>query len=273
MKDEERIKLKNYIFEYSYFSRINTINGNGGIIYLKHQKIDIKFKNCIFYYCSCTEWGGVIYIENGNNIELLKISVSYCFASQCQFAYIETKNNSFYHLLSINNCYNNTNGSFNSWIIGGNISLINYNSSKNINNCGSGIFIYFPYKFNSIFCTIIDNYVSDHSIIWLQSNENNYLSYYNIINNNSPSDCGIIYVYSGKYYLNNSILLNNKNTLFFTNNDGTLEIQNCQINHLNELFKGNIITNNLQLNKKLNSLFIIHYSTKYCSGNYLNYEF
>ena len=80
-------------------------------------------------------------------------------------------------------------------------------------------------------CTIIDNYISSEIIIYLEGKENNYLSYYNLINNNSPCDC-IIYVWDGKYQLNN------KNSLFYTNgNKGKLEIYNCKINHLDQLIQ------------------------------------
>ena len=40
---------------------------------------------CIFYYCSCTSWGGVIYFKGGNNIELLKLSIRYCFNIECSY--------------------------------------------------------------------------------------------------------------------------------------------------------------------------------------------
>ena len=94
-------------------------------------------------------------------------------------------------------------------MIGGNISLTNYNCSKNINKWCSCIDIHGPDKFYSIYCTIVDNYVSCNTIIHLYSYKNNYLSYYNIVNNNSPNR-GLITVCSGKYQLKNSIFLNNK---------------------------------------------------------------
>ena len=40
------------------------------IIFIYREKIDLKLINCIFYYCMCTNNGGVIYFEDGNNIGL-----------------------------------------------------------------------------------------------------------------------------------------------------------------------------------------------------------
>ena len=128
-----------------------------------------------------------------------------------------------------------------------------------------------PNKFNSIFSTIVNNLVSSDSIIYLQNNFNNFLSFYNIINNNCPNiNYGIIYIFQGKYLLNNSILFNNKNILFFS--DSELTVLNCNINHNDIIFYGNIFKlNNLILDISLNTFLMIHYSTKFCSANYLKY--
>ena len=111
-----------------------------------------------------------------NNIELLKFCISNCFAKYDHFDYIYTNNN-FYSLLSINNCYNNTNGYNTFYIVRGNINLTNDNSTKNLNNRFSGLSIWYPNKLNSISCTIIDNFVSSRIIVFLRGNGNKYISY------------------------------------------------------------------------------------------------
>ena len=265
-------RINSFFLDNSYFTRINTLNGDGGIIYLSFKSKDLKLNNCIFYYCSSNNNGGVIYIYQGKNIELFKICVSYCFAFWYQFAHVYTNFNNFYYLLSINNCNNNTNGYNICKFMGGDIVISNYNSSKNKNFCDSGLSIWHPIKLKSYFCSIIDNYVSDDTIICLEGNEFNYLSHYNIINNNSPQN-GIVLIYSGKYIINNSIFLNNKDILLFSKPECKFEIHNCQIIHFDIIYKGNIITKNIQLNNKLNTFLMIHYSTKHCLALYLNKEF
>ena len=265
-------RFNSFIAEHCFFNRINTINSNGGIIYSSYPEKKLKVKSCIFYICSCDGQGGAIYFVGYNNIELLKICVNDCFASYAQkFAIIYSKLNNSHNLISITNCYKN-NGCWDLLFLdGGNITLSYYNSSNNKNRECSGVGIHSPEKIQSIYCSIIDNYVSHERIIYIIYNEMNELSYYNIINNNSPKD-GIVMIQSGKCILNNSILLNNQDTLFYSN--GKLEIYNCKINHLNQLFFGDIITNNLDFtNNNKNTIIIYHYSTKYCYADYLKNEF
>ena len=246
---EERYNT--FFIENSYFSRINTLNGNGGIIYNMKMDQNMNLNQCIFYFCSSTEGGGAIFFL-GNNVKLLKICCSYCFSEIYQFGYIETSLNGFYHLLSINNCYNISEG-FNSFVIDlGNITLKNYNSSKNINKERSGIWISFPSNFYSIFCSIINNFVSSNTILLFQGYEKYFLSYYNIINNNSPHKYfGVFSVFSGIFYLKNSFLINNKDFLFKLE-EGQLEVSYCKINHnINKIFNGNILNNNNEINNYL----------------------
>ena len=265
LNKNERINF--YKIESSYFNKINTLDGNGGIIYC--FKGDLNLNNCIFYNCSCTFQGGAIYF-NGDNIELIKICVNNCFASNFQFAYLQTHINIFLNLISINNCYTIPNGYTCFHLYKGNINLFNLNSSKNINYIRSGFGIVDPFIFKSLYCNIVDNYVSSNTIIYLTGNNNNFLSYFNIINNNSPKCLSIIYIDSGKYILNFFILFYNKNVLFHILDNSKLIILNSKINHLDIIFKGNISTNNIQFINDFNTLMFIHFSTKYCSANYLN---
>ena len=201
--NSNRLISKNFYYLNCYFSRINIFNGNGGIIYINNKKTNLILNNCIFYYCSCTVVGGAIcfycFIDD-TIIEFNKICINHCFAFYDQFSRIETSINSknLYNLLSISNCYNNSNGHFVFSLFCGNIHLSHCNSTKNINFDGSGISIFNPTTLNSIYCTIINNYVSSNTIILLNGNNNHYLSYYNIINNNSPFN-GIICINDGKY--------------------------------------------------------------------------
>ena len=272
-KFQERIKLFN--IENSYFSRINSFNGNGGVIYSTLKEKEFKLNNCIFYSCSCTSSGGCIYIMNKNNIKLLKVCVSYCFSKYNQFAFILSNFDHFYNLLSINNCFKNNDGINTFYTQSGNVSLINYNCSYNFNKCYSGMCISFPTELYSNYCTIVDNYVSSYIILYFKSGKNVIVSYYNIINNNSPKGHGVITATSSKIVFNNLILINNENTLFSFTYCEKSEINNCQINHLiKKIFNGNnIFIFNLKINIIINTFLIIHYSTKYCSGDYLNIEF
>ena len=189
-----------------------------------------------------------------------------------QFGIIFTHSNgkNFYNYLSINNCNNNLNSycSFTIWY--GAINLTNFNSTKNINKWYSGIYIYLPSCLNSNFCTFVDNFVSLYSSLMLCGNYNNNLTYYNIINNNSPNGYGVITNWEGKYFIDNFILLNNSNSLFYVHS-GQMIVSNCFVEHnglsyFNLYSSGTISTLNIVIGiTKTYSL--IHLNTDLCYGN------
>ena len=89
----------------------------------------------------------------------------------------------------------------------------------------------------------------------------------NIINNNSPSSYGVIYVTnSGEYYIKYSIFLNNQNYLFYISS-GKLFLENNLIQHNSGYFSspnGQVITtnnNNSSINNNLKTLILFHFGS------------
>ena len=110
----ERLQIDQYYYIYSncFFMRNNFFKGNGGIIYCKNKISNMNLKNCIFYSCSCNEWGGAIYFDSnkeGSNVILNKICINNCFANYYyHFSYINTflNSNNSYNLITMNKCFN-----------------------------------------------------------------------------------------------------------------------------------------------------------------------
>ena len=197
----------------------------------------------------------------------------FCYMVSIFFIRTYLNSNNLFKFLSINNCNNISNGYESFCIYDGNNELNNLNSSKNFNKQTSGFSIIYPINLKCNFSTIINNYVYSHIIIFLKCNENTFLSYLNIINNNSPKFCGINFIFDGKSIFNNNIYLNNKNLLFSTNFKGKLILNNCQIFHQDLLFQGNIFTNQINfLNNLINTYLINHYSTKYCNEEKIKFN-
>ena len=260
----------NFEIYYCVFYRSTLYSGYGGIFYCSNIPCNLTINDTIFFKCISSLDGGAIYYTSnllGSNVYLNRICANNCSTGldkSYQFCYIVTYQigNNSCNYLSINFCNTIPNG-FTSFYLGrGNISLNNYNSSKNFNKQYSGLYIYMPIFFLGKFCNIINNIVSDSKNIMLYGNSNNKLTFSNILFNNSPNGFGVILNYGGYYSIENCILLNNSNTLFFSNYD-TLTILYCIISHLNQIYT-------VSINGYLNTMFNIHTYTNTINIYHLN---
>ena len=246
--------------------RNSIYQGNGGIIYCSGIQTNMIVNECFFFQCGCNDQGGAIFFSCnfiGTNVELNKNCAKNCFSNAYQFAIILTHSNSnnLCNLLSMNNC-NNISIGYRSFLLAfGNISLNNFNSTKNFNIYYSGIALLTNFKCYSNYCNIIENFASDYSCIQLDGIDNNFLNFYNIIKNNSPNNYGIITNWQGNFLINNIILINNINILFYLKT-GQLNINNCKIFHQNySLSNFNINSNNeFLLNYSINLIIINHFN-------------
>ena len=240
------IDIKNCIFERSFIYS----GGNGGVIYCSGTSINMEIKDTIFFNCICTKNCGAIYfIGLNSNFERVcgnKCSTGIGYA--WQFGFSETQNsilcNNSYNFFSLINCANSTIGLHSFVLDYGNIIVKNFNSSKNSCIRTSGIYIYYPNKFTSSFCTIVDNKVSESICIVFDGNgNNNNFTFSNIINNNSPSRGIILVQRSGNYEINSCIFKKNEGTLFLVES-ATLNSKNNKINFSLIINSGNIINLN-----------------------------
>ena len=226
----------NFEIDSCFFSRNNFYNGYGGIIYCFQIISNMTLKNCIFSECS-SERGGAIYFiceTQGSNVELKKICCYNCYAEYYQFGIFKIFGNSIHsqniELLSILNDNTQKESLEPFYISNGNINLKYFNTSKSSNRIASGFTIYSATKAEIKFSTIVENYVSDYTCIALYLNYNHYLSYLNVIKNNSPK-LGVITNWAGNSVINNSIFYNNTNTLFYVRSS-TLFVSNSVVFHI-----------------------------------------
>ena len=277
-----RFEKPNYInIDTCFFTRSFVYKGTGAVIYCSFQQCNMYLNNCIFYDCGCTLSGGAIhfYCTNlGTNSYLNKVCGNKCFTginNQWQFARIECHDsldsNNYCNLCSISNC-NSIDQGYNSIFFNYGVTNVNHlNSSKNINKRYSGIIFAHQSSFQSSFCSIINNYVSDYGIIQLRAIIPQIsFSFYNVVFNKSPtSPSGVIQSTNNNkiYIFENSVFYNNLNTLFYAMS-GEIHIRNCKIFHNSAFttFKGKCVTTNNQFGN-YNTLEILHLNTYLCTGN------
>ena len=265
-----------------YFQRTTEFSGYGGIIFCSNIVSTMNLQNCIFHQCFCSHGGGAIYFYCDNSesgVFMRKVCANRCYSGNnqwYQFALIwvsnQAKNIIELQYLTTYLCNNNINNycSFN--LVRGNMSLLNFNSSQNINKEYSGIYIYGPTILNSRYCTYFNNSVDQYRTIMLETTQSSdiIISCNNIINNNSPQNYGVITNWGGIYTFNNCIFYNNLNILFFVQS-GELTIYNCKINHLGQnIFQG-VVNNNDNFFFLTSSFNLLHLNTYLCFGN-LNEE-
>lgn len=255
-----------------FFTRFNLFNGgNGGIVYCYNQISNLYIGDSIFHLCSTNGWGGAIYFLTINNVncKLEKNCANYCFAGVNHFSYIapltSLSNNECY-LVSITKCSNQTIGTRSFQLHGGKITVNNLNSSYNINVHVSSIWIAYPSQFIGKFWTICNNVAQSTTIFLHGSSGYNFLTYSNIIKNNSPNSNGVITVWdNGIYELNVCYLINNFNNLFYLQS-GQLKINNCLINHDFHIYISStgIFSTFNNINLFSNTFNIIQLNTHYC---------
>ena len=210
-----------------FFYRTTTYSGHGGIIYCNDAVINMVVKDCIFFECSVNSQGGAIYYycnHLGSHSKLERVCGNKCSCGSNQqnnFAYIQLydsiSSNNFVSYVSVTKCNIIDNGISSFRLQCGNMSVSNYNSTFNTNKQYSGINLFKPSQLIANYCTFFNNIVSNSVCICFTYLTNNILSYSNIINNNSPSNYGVVYVGSGTYKVENFIFSDNKNTLFYVN--------------------------------------------------------
>ena len=275
----------NFIYNYCYFSRTNNYNGPdsccsgyygyGGIIFCYNIESNMKLNNCVFFQCSSYMNGGAIYFHSAfinSNVEINFVCANNCFTRNgfnYQFGvfliYNSILNKISLNYLSMNNCSHVSSGTTSIELNYGNISINNFNSTKNNNLQYSSFRLYSPKKSYSIFCTIKDNFVSNNNNFLLEESLNNIFLYFNIINNNSPNNYGVINIRNNaNLIIEHCIFFKNLNYLFYLNS-GELNIKDCKIFHdLNSL--GIISTNNISF-IETNTFYLIHLNTLLCNGN------
>jgi len=226
---DENINISN-----CFFSRYSSYSGNGGVIYVTVSSYLMNINYSMFYNCVCSQNAGAVYISSSNSC-LRMICANKCSCGDtyvCHFAYLQASQINQVEYLSISNCSHSTFGHYPIRLDSGNQSFDNTNISMNHASTVSGIWIYSPSSFISSHCTFSNNKVSNYVCIYLHSTSGTiYMSYANIVHNNSPS-IGVVYAWGvGSRKMMYCIFQNNQNTLFNLES-GSLEVSHSFIDFL-----------------------------------------
>jgi len=241
-----------------FFIRTSQLSGNGGVININGGSYHLDIVFSIFYGCSCQSEGGAICF-NSLFCKMKAICASRCIASAEHFAYISSSTNISLNLLSITACCYVTNGNYPLFIYLSHQSYENSNSSMNHASQTSGICIHSPLSFLSIYCTVSNN--NAYNGICINTNANTgIMKYANIVHNNSPLKYGVFYN-SGSFALQNCIINQNRNTLFYMNS-GSITVTNSFVSHL-----GVTMTQNNNTNTIIPTYILQYYKTANCHAD------
>jgi len=224
---------KNIDISYCFFSRSSVYSGNGGVIFVDGGSYSMNVNYSMFYNCACSEQGGAIYFYSTNSC-LRMICANRCSSSSnYQFAYLSASQVNHVEYVSIQYCSHTTSRSYSNYLNTGNQRVDNTNSSMNYAFWGSGIIIMSPSSFTSSHCTFSNNVVIAYICVWFSSNSGSVsMTSANIVNNNSPSNYGVVYAYGGgSKKMMYCIYQNNQNYLFNVES-GSLEVSHSFIYHL-----------------------------------------
>jgi len=226
---------KNINISDCFFSRYLTYSGFGGVICVDGGSYSMSINYSMFYTCACSGDGGAIYFSSTNSY-LRMICANRCSASYYNFAYLTASQENQMEYLSVSYCSNITSGYWSIRIGSGNQRVDNTNSSMNNAFYGSGILIFSPSSNSGSYCTYSNNNVSQSICISFDSGSGSIaMSYANIVQNNSPSQYGVLYIEGvGTRKMMYCIFHNNQNYLFCIAS-GSLEVSHSFIDHSGSL--------------------------------------
>jgi len=191
-------------------------------------------------------------------------------SSQLHFAYLIASQVNQVEYLSVSNCSHTTSGTYPIRLESGNQRVDNTNSSLNNANAYSGICLYSPSLLTSFYCTISNNKASGANCIYLDSSSGMITIYYaNIVYNNSPSGCGVVFVSgAGLKKMMYCIFHNNEDHLFSVWS-GTLEVSHSFIYHSDSFSTSTYVstdTNNTLIIR--NTYQIQYFHSLHCNADF-----
>jgi len=228
----------NINISYCSFSRYSSYSGDGGVIHL-YGSYSMNANYTMFYNCVCSQSGGAIHLSSSNSF--LRMICAYRCSCGAEFlnhfAYLKASQMNNVDYLSVAYCSHTTSGYYPINLYTGNQSFSNTNSSMNNAIAISGINVNYPSSFTSSHCTFSNNKVSENRCIHFYSTSGTIsMSYANIVQNNSPSQYGVVYAEgAGSKKMLYCIFQNNTNYLFCVHS-GSLEVSHSFMNHSSSSF-------------------------------------
>ena len=247
----------------SFFSISNSA------IYFSGSILNLLVENCLFHSCITSGRGGGIFFSGNGNFICNKICGYNCYSSSStrisgHFLLLSTgtNNNNECHMSSMLKCPYFSNIHYSVIQIGyGKQKMNNLNFSLNTQTRISSFQSHYANTYSAKFCTICNNIVSDQQCLNFHAGTGRYVSYFNIITNNSPTGGVILLSENPGVVMEFCIFIDNKNILFFVVS-GSLTIKNSNIVHTGTLNSGAVVFNS---NKGYKSTYILdHYLTNLC---------
>ena len=263
----ENINLLNCIFNRMI------ITGNGGAILIDNAPCNLNLENTNFFECKCTEKGGAIYFENGQNMKMDKVCAILCMSQFGQFGSFEflTNSDSIFSFLTVTKCADNFDFGSPIYSRNGNLKFQNLNSSHNY--CSGYSIMSFDYikSFLIQFSNFYGNQdVGEYGSFYSFEGENSQVfEYSNIISNK-----GNILLYfnlrGSNFYLRYLIIQYNMGTYLFQQKSYLyhLYILGCVIIHSGSLTSGTFISLSPSFqNIYTNTYSLVHYQTQFEINN------
>ena len=257
------------IYSDLYITYCSFFNLSNSAIYFSGSILNLLVDNSLFHSCITSNRGGGIFFSGNGNVVCNKICGYNCYSISTtritgQFIVLSTSlnNTNEFHMSTIIKCPYFSSIHFSPiHIISGNQKMNNLNISLNIENSLSAFQSLLSHTFSGKFCTICNNIVSDQQCLNFHGGTGRYISYFNIITNNSPN-AGIVLLFDNSgIVFEFCIFMDNSNILFFISS-GSLTIKNSNILHTGLLSSGAVIFNS---NKGYRSTYILdHYLTNLC---------
>jgi len=212
------------------FLRFMACSGSGGVISVSGNGFEMYVSSSMFTNCSCSSSGGAIYFDSQKSVIKMICAFRCQGTEQGQFGYLKAVSDNQALFVSIVKSSFSTSGLYPMIFFSGDQRAISTNSSMNCAKWGSGIGVWSENTFFGSSCLFSNNTASDCICLYF-SRVNANLSYTCIVNNNSPSRYGVIYVYLGKPLLEYIICDLNKNILFCVDY-GQLVLANSYVSHV-----------------------------------------
>jgi len=230
-----------------FFSRLSSYSGSGGVVYVNGGSYSMIFNSSMFFNCICSSLGGAMYFSSQNSF-LRMICANRCSCGNLNsyhFVYIQTPHMNQVNYLSVSYCSPSTFGSYSIRLDSGNQSVSNTNSSMNNANSYSGLYLSSTSSSTSSHCTFSNNKVSDFGCLRFYSALGTML-YANILNNNSPSGNGVVYVDGGATRKMMYCIFNSNLNYLFCIYSGSLEVCHSFFDHSSIAFssRSNVSTAN-----------------------------
>ena len=187
-----------------------------------------------------------------------------CKSSYRHFAYLYTSGINHVGFLSISSCSHLSNGFHSFSMDYGDQTIVNSNSSLNIAQGCSGIVTETPNSFLCKFCSFSNNRVSGSICICL-SRSSGEITFTNIVNNNSPSDYGVLFVY-GSFLATYCVFEMNQHILFWVH--GYFEISHSFISHSGLIStSSSVVTDSNNTFTKAQTYQIQFFHSKFCNAD------